>query len=402
MRWTGFGLGLWFGLWLGLCLVVGAGPGFAQSLFRPVMTVNGTVITQYELNQRLSFLQTLRQPGDLATLARDGLITDRLQLDAAKQLSVTASEDEIKAGMAEFATRANLTTDDFLKAIAQGGVEPATFRDFVKAGVVWRAVLRAKFGGRIHVSEPEVDRAIASGAASGGVRRVLLSEIVLPADGKTDMTAIAARIRDRVKTAADFALQAKLFSKVGTSGNGGQLGWLDVTALPPPVAGAVAGLKVGEMTQAIPQQGALTLYYLRDESQGKGDVKAASTVDYAVFAPPASTDLAGLRGRLTGCDELNVAARGMAALSLQRQTSPEASLPPALRSALAGLDAGESTVLTGAGGARELVMLCARNPASQVTPSRDDVRSGLINQKVALLADAYLDELRSDAFIVSQ
>ena len=68
MRWTGFGLGLWFGLWLGLCLVVGAGPGFAQSLFRPVMTVNGTVITQYELNQRLSFLQISRRKCLLSVL----------------------------------------------------------------------------------------------------------------------------------------------------------------------------------------------------------------------------------------------------------------------------------------------------------------------------------------------
>ena len=394
MRWVGFGVALWL-----VCLTA---PVQAQDLFGPAITVNGTVVTQYELNQRLSFLQALHQQGDLATLAHDGLITDRLQLDAAKQLGVTVSADDITAGMAEFAARANLSTADFLKAVAENGVAPATFRDFVKAGIVWRAVLRAKFGGRIHVSEAEVDRAIAGGAASGGVRRVLLSEIVLPDDGKTDMGAIAARIRDHVKSEADFAFQAKIFSKVGTAGSGGELGWLDVTALPPPVAGAVAGLKVGEMTQAIPQPGALTLYYLRDESQGKGDGKGAAMVDYAVFVPPNPANLATLRGRLVGCDELNVVARGLAALSLQRQTSPEASLPPALRAAMAGLDAGESTVLTGASGAAELVMLCARTPASPITPSRDDVRSGLINQKVALLADAYLEELRSDAIIIEQ
>ena len=406
MRRTGIavalGLALRVGVLIGLGLVLGLGSAQAQNLFRQAITVNGSVITQYELNQRLEFLKILHQPGDLATLAHDGLIADRLQLDAARQLGVTASDDDIKAGMAEFAGRANLSVDDFLKAVAEGGVDPATFRDFVKAGIIWRVVLRNKFGGRIHISDAEVDRAIAGGAAAGGVRRLLLSEIVLQDDGKGDMASIAARIRDRVKSEADFALQAKLFSKVGTAGGGGELGWLDVTALPPAVAGAMARLKPGEMTPAIPQQGALTLYYLRDESQGKGTGKAAAMVDYAVFVPPGGTDLAALRGRLTGCDALYVAARGLAAPSLQRQTSPEASLPPALRAAMAGLDAGESAVLTGTSGAAELVMLCARTPQTIVTPSRDDVRSELVNQRVTLLANAYLEELRSNAIIVDQ
>ena len=393
---------LFAGCVLGLALGLCGGAVVAQDLFRAAITVNGTVITQYELNQRREFLQALRQPGDLAGLARDGLISDRLQLDAARQLGVKVSVEEITAGIAEFAGRAKLSSDDFLKAVAQEGVDPATVRDFVKAGVVWRGVLRAKFGGRIHVSEAEIDRAIAGGATSGGVRRVLLSEIVLPDDGKSNVGDIARRIRAKVKSADDFSFQARMFSKVGTSRDGGQLGWLDVTALPPAVAGAVAALKPGEMTQAISQQGSITLYFLRAESEGKGDRKGAAMVDYAVFVPPASADINALRGRLIGCDELNKAARGLPALALQRQTLAEASLPPELRGAMAGLDAGETAVLTGANGARELVMLCARTPASQVTASRDDIRSTLINQRVALLAEAYLEELRSDAIIVQQ
>ena len=298
---------------LGLAMAVSGGMVAAQDLFRPAITVNNTVITQYELIQRREFLKSLRQPGDLATLAHDGLISDRLQLDAAKKMGITVSADDIKAGIAEFAARANLSPDDFLKAVQQEGVDAATVRDFVKAGVVWRAVLRAKFGGKIHITAAEVDRAIAGGAASGGVRRVLLSEIVLPDDGKSNVADIATRIRAKVKSADDFAFQAKMFSKVGTSGNGGQLGWLDVTALPPAVAGPVSRLKAGEMTSLIRQQGSITIYFLRAVSEGKGDRKGASMVDYAVFVPPSGTDINTLRGRLIGCDELNKAARGLPA-----------------------------------------------------------------------------------------
>lgn len=379
-----------------------AGPVGAQDLFAPAVTVNGTVITRYEVQQRLDFLKALRQPGDLPTQAIDGLISDRLQADAAKKLGVTVSDDDIRGGMAEFAGRANLTTDQFLKAVAENGVEPETFRDFVRSGLMWRAALRAQFGGHINVTDAEIDRAIAAGAASGGAERVLLAEIVLPDDGKTDVAALAHRIRAKVHSSKDFAQMAKVFSKVGTASNGGGLNWIEVSALPPDVAGAISALKPGEMTEPLPQKGAVTLYFLRDVSQSPGEAKGAPQVDYAIFTPPAGTDLARVKARLTACDGLYPLARGLAETALQRQTVAEASVPTGLRATLAGLDAGESAVVQGTGGATQLVMLCARMPGSAVAPSRDDVRDGIVNQKLTLLADAWLEELRSDALIVRQ
>lgn len=379
-----------------------AGPVGAQDLFAPAVTVNGTVITRYEVQQRLDFLKALRQPGDLPTQAIDGLISDRLQADAAKKLGVTVSDDDIRGGMAEFAGRANLTTDQFLKAVAENGVEPETFRDFVRSGLMWRAALRAQFGGHINVTDAEIDRAIAAGAASGGAERVLLAEIVLPDDGKTDVAALARRIRAKVHSSKDFAQMAKVFSKVGTASNGGGLNWIEVSALPPDVAGAISALKPGEMTEPLPQKGAVTLYFLRDVSQSPGEAKGAPQVDYAIFTPPAGTDLARVKARLTACDGLYPLARGLAETALQRQTVAEASVPAGLRATLAGLDAGESAVVQNTGGATQLVMLCARMPGSAVAASRDDVRDGIVNQKLTLLADAWLEELRSDALIVRQ
>ncbi|MGV8987363.1 MAG: peptidylprolyl isomerase [Cypionkella sp.] len=391
-------------LGLGLSLVWGlTAPALAQSdQFAPAVTVNGTVVTRYELSQRRVFLKTLNQPGDVAQQALNGLITDRLQTDAAKAVGITVSDAEVKAGMDDFASRGNLSTEDFIRAIAENGVQPQTFRDFIKAGVLWRSLLRAKFVGTIRISEAEIDRAIAAGADSGGTPRVLLSEIVLTNEGGSDTALIAQRIHDKVKSEADFALQAKLFSKVGTAPNGGALGWMDVSALPPEVASALSTLKAGEMTRTISQKGALTIYFLRDVSQGAGPAKGPPMVDYAVFQPGAGSDVAKLKARLTSCDELYMAARGSPQQALQRQTVAEAALPPALRGAVAGLDAGESAILTASNGAAQLVMLCSRIPQSKVPPSRDDIRSGLVSQKINLLAEAYLEELRSNAIIVQQ
>jgi hypothetical protein len=88
--------------------------------------------------------------------------------------------------------------------------------------------------------------------------------------------------------------------------------------------------------------------------------------------------------------------------ALQRLTSAEAAVPPALRGVLAGLDAGESAIVAGVGGVGELVMLCSRIPQSIVPASRDDVQTALVNEKLALMATAYMQELRTQAIIVQE
>jgi len=389
---------------LGLLMVgLGSSPVLAEgNLFTPAVTVNGTVITQFELAQRLTFLQVLRQSGDLEKRALDDLIAERLELDAARNLGLRVSADEVKAGMVEFASRANMSPDDFITAIGDAGVQPQTFRDFVRAGIVWRNVVRAKFGGRILVTDAEVDRRIAQGGASGGPLRAFLAELVLPDDGTSDAMALALKIRAKLKTQTDFSNAARIFSKGGSAAKGGDLGWVDTTTLPPQVGTALAGLKVGDITAPVALQGAVALYLVRDQSDAPGAVKGAPQVDYAVFQPAAGQDLAKVQAKATDCAGLDVAARGMPEQALQRQTVAEAAVPTALRGVLSGLDAGESAIVAGLGGSGALVMLCARIPQSTVPASRDDVHTTLVNEKLAQLATAYLQELRIQAIILRQ
>jgi peptidyl-prolyl cis-trans isomerase SurA len=373
-----------------------------DDLFAPAVTVNNEVITHYELRQRILFLQILRQPGDIPKMAKDGLIEDRLRADAAKKLEVETTPEEISAGMAEFASRANLTTEEFVKAIGEGGVEAETFRDFVEAGILWRGVVRARFGGRVNVSEVEIDRAIADGAASGGEVRVLLSEIVIPTGGATNAMEVATRLKASIKTPTAFAIAAKSYSKADSASNGGALNWIPAPALPKEVAAQILALKPGEITDPIVVSGAVELFLLRDISQSAGETQGASEVDYARFFAPVGTDMAAVVARLDTCDDLNIVARGLPAESLQRETVAESALPGDVKGPIAGLDAGETVVLPGASGAAQLVMLCSRQPHSDVPPSRSDVSGDLLNRKLGLLAASYMEELRSEAIIREQ
>ena len=62
-----------------------------QGLFAPRLYINDSVITEYEFGQRVLFLQLLRAPGDPEQQALDGLIEDRLRVDAAKALKIIDS-----------------------------------------------------------------------------------------------------------------------------------------------------------------------------------------------------------------------------------------------------------------------------------------------------------------------
>ncbi len=112
---------------LALFTLVLALPATAQSNpFATVVRVNDRVVTQYEVNQRILFFQVLRAPGNLEEQAMDRLIEERLQLDAAKAMGISVTDEQVAAGITEFAARANLEAEQFIAAVGQGGVDPET------------------------------------------------------------------------------------------------------------------------------------------------------------------------------------------------------------------------------------------------------------------------------------
>jgi HK97 family phage prohead protease len=57
--------------------------------------------------------------------------------------------------MEEFAARGNMDVAQMIDALAQSGVSEQSFRSFVRAGITWRELTRARFAGRVSVSEDE-------------------------------------------------------------------------------------------------------------------------------------------------------------------------------------------------------------------------------------------------------
>ncbi len=375
-----------------------------ENLFAPRLIVNDRAITQYEVNQRMQFMQLLRSPGDLEKGAIDALVEDRLRMEAANRAGLKATPEQIQAGMEEFAGRANLTAEQFIEAIGQGGIDAQTFRDFVEAGFLWREVVRQKFGTQGQVTEVEIDRAI-EGLGRQTALRVLISEMILPAPpgSESNALALARRLQSEIKTEAGFAAAARNYSASASRARGGRMDWIPITNLPPQIAPFVLGLGPGQVSDPVQIPNGVALFQLRGVEETNQTAASSVSVEYAEFFVPndgnAEAELQRIAGRVDTCDDLYGIAKGLPAEQLLRETKTMAEVPQDVGLQLAQLDANEfSTALT-RGNARVFLMLCSRTPKLETPPSRDDIRAQLVNQRLASLADGYLEALRADAII---
>jgi peptidyl-prolyl cis-trans isomerase SurA len=344
----------------------------------------------------------LNQQGDVAKAARDSLIDDRLRHGAAVALDVTAANSEVQQAMTDFASRGKLTAEQLIEYLAKRGVDAESLRDFFKSGIEWRGAVRKKFSGTVVVTEAEIDRAIAAGVAGGSELQVSLAQIFLPkTPDKADPSVLAQRIIDGSATANSFMIYAQKYSKGPTAGGGGLLDWQMMSTLKPEVAALIKGLKPGEVSKALPVEGGIEIYFLRDESPGPATGTPSFDVDYAVmgFAPGQQAAAAQTAAKVISCGALYPVARGLPEEALLRQSVPQRSLSGPLAGALASMDPGETKLVPRADGGTDLVMLCAMIPQTQVPASRDAVRQQLTNRKLALLAEGWLNQLRSDAII---
>lgn len=392
----------------------GAGP------FAPVVLVNDSAVTGFEIDQRLRFMQLLRAPNASRAEVENELIGERLKMDAARQLGITVSDANLVTGLAEFASRANMGTEEFIAALGSGGVDAETYRDFVRAGLAWREVVRMRVVPSVTISPAEVDRAMKKILDTPEVTDVLISELILPAPEGSEANAMvqAERLRETIGSEAGFAAAARQHSAAPSAEAGGRLGWLRVANLPEGLGPILTALKPGEMTAPLQIPGAVVLFYMRDSRGTLRPGAQAEDVDYLTLTVDSAQTGANILANATTCDTFFQAA-GTAAAAVQRQVVAANALPQGIGVRLAALDDNEGTVID-LGNAAQVVMLCKRQrsligalaeplpvapeavepgEAPAALPPRDAVQDSLFNQKVNAAADAYLAELRANAII---
>ncbi|WP_198389399.1 peptidylprolyl isomerase [Roseovarius faecimaris] len=385
-------------------------PLSAQNAFEAVIKVNDQAITRYEIEQRARMLQLFRSPGNLPELAREQLIEDRLKLSAARASGVVLSEEDVEAGVEEFAGRANMTGEQLIRALEGAGVGASTLRDFVRVGITWRELNRARFSSRVSVTEDDLDRAKAAISGSSSSVRVLLSEIIMPAPPSQAMAVQerASRI-SQVTTEAEFSAQARRYSASRTRARGGRMDWVPLTQLPPALRPIILGLAPGEVTDPLPLEGAVALFQLRDIEEVDAPEPEYAAIEYAAYYIPGGRSDAALatarqiEDNTDTCDDLYGTALGQPEEVLERTSLAPAEIPQDIAIELAKLDPGEvsATLTRNNGQTLMLLMLCGRSPLLEGEgPTDQDLTLFITNRRLDSFANGYLEELKAEARIV--
>lgn len=413
------------GIALAAVIATGAvAPAAAQNLFAPVVYVNDSAVTAYEVDQRMRFLQVIGAPDASAAAAEQALIDDRLRVQAARQIGIEITPEGLQEGLEEFAGRAGLDAASFIAQLERAGIEEGVFRDFVEAGTVWREVVRARLLSRVEITDAEIDQALQRVIETPIIDRVLLSELIIPAPPGQEAQALqlAERISGSRPTEAQFAEAARQYSATPSAEAGGRLEMLALDDLPPSLRPIIAGLQPGQTTPPLPVEGAVVLFHLRDAQGTLRPGAREQLLEFLTLRVASTTEAARLASVVQSCDDLFVQA-GEASAAVQRQTLSQGAIPQLIAARLASLDAGEAGVVP-AGAAADVVVLCSRQPAlaaqAQVAttalpddgveaaipqsatpgiPTRDQVRDQLFNARINTAAEGLLADLRADAII---
>ena len=215
-----------------------------STLDRVAATVNGDVITLRELERAGGSAladANLLPPGPDRDRARkealraafDLLVADHLFSQQVKKLDLAVTDAQVDAQIEAIKAQNHFDDQQFEMALAAQGLTRETFRERVRTQLQNFAVLQFKVGGRVKVSDQELENYYRSHPQEfEGEDEIHLRHIFLPLPegaSQVELTRVAEEgksILARLRSGEDFAAVAKEVSRGPSADAGGDLGWL--------------------------------------------------------------------------------------------------------------------------------------------------------------------------------
>jgi peptidyl-prolyl cis-trans isomerase SurA len=403
---------------------------------RIAAVVNDDVITSQELSTRVNLvLASSGAPSDPETRRRlmqqvlRAIVDEKLQMQEAKRLQLTVSDDEITRAFAAIAQRNRLDVGAFKATLAERGIGENEMRNQLRSQIAWAKVVNRELRPRVVVTQDQVDLALKEAASGVQDLELAVSEILLPVDSPADQARVLREAGDLVATlrkGADFGALARQVSVAASREAGGDLGWVRPSMVLPEMRERLMALPPGGISDPVASPVGVHIFQLRErrdpnrpEPVRRMTVSKVSLAQVIVpLAPDAKEAVvkaaekraAALAPRLKSCGDIEAYARknesdGSGSLGWLDVKD----LPQALRQLVAQLEPSRiSPPFRGPLGV-QLLMVCDRQgreeaveappPPPRAPVTAEQMRNRLEDEQMERLATRYLRELRKDAFI---
>ena len=252
---------------------------------RILVVVNNEVITSGELAQReKAVTQQLRQQGTqlpptelLQKQVLERMITDRLQLQMAKELGLRVDDLQLDRTVARVAESNKMSLTQFRQVLERDGIQFDKFREEIRNEILLSRLREREVDNRIVVTDNEIDYLLSQQKKSPtAATEFNLSHIVLrlPEQASPEevsrQNARAEQVLAQLRAGADFAKLAVGFSDVPDALQGGVMGWRSRDRLPDLFAQALDKLNPGEVSGIIRSPAGFHLLKLIERRGGSG------------------------------------------------------------------------------------------------------------------------------------
>ena len=391
------------------------------SVVKATAIVNGEVITQTDIDQRLALMSIANDtpiPTDQIDRLRQqilsNLIDETLQIQAAKAEEIEITDADIDKTVARVAGNVKQTPDQMAAYLKTRGSSIRSIRRQIMGEMAWRRLQSKKIESTVSVGDEEVQAVIDKLTASKGSQEFRVGEIFLSANSSNDaeVQANIGKIFSALQQGGSFVAYARQYSQSSSAAVGGDLGWMRPEALPDSLAQAVKQMRPGMVSSPIKVPGGYSIVAVQDvrkilTADPRDSVLTLKQVTVAfpagttrAQAEPIVARFAQAAQNIGGCGGAERIAGELNAEVVQSDEVKTRDLPPALQEMILQMQVGQATRPFGSieEGVRVLV-LCGRDIADPTMPSFDQVYAQLNEERINLRSRRYLRDLRRDAII---
>ena len=391
------------------------------SVVKATAIVNGDVITQTDVQQRLALLAIANggqiPPDQLQPLSEQvlrNLIDETLEIQAAKQEKIDVKKADIDRTVQRVAESVKKNPDQLTAYLEANGSNIRSLRRQIEGEIAWRRLQQAKIEDSVSVGDDEVKAVLNKLNASKGTEEYRVGEIYLAATPATQSQILenANKILAQLRQGASFAGYAREYSQASTAAVGGDLGWVRPEQLPAPLASALRQMQAGSISEPIPVAGGFSIIAVQDTrkiltpdprdavltlKQVSITFPKGTTRDQAEPIVARFADAVKNIGGCGGAEKLAAEFHGDVVTSDQVKMRD---LPAALQRLMVPMQVGQATQPFGSleEGVRTLV-ICGRDEVQASAPSYDDIYNQLNEERINSRAQRYLRDLRRDAVI---
>ena len=290
-----------------------------EAIDRIVALVNDDVITRRELQARQEIVEAqLKRQGTelpeadvLARQVLDRMVTDRVQLQQARENGLRIDDQQLDQTLQRIAASNKMSLAEFRQAVEKDGIPWSRFRDDIREELTISRLREREVEQRILVSDAEIDAFLAQEDKGGAANEeVELAHILVRVPESATAEVLAQRraraeeARAKVLAGDAFAQVAAVYSDAPDGLEGGKIAARKLDRLPTLYAEAAGKLAVGGVSELLRSPNGFHVIKLVARKGGAVLPPVQQTrVRHILIRPSEILSEADVRHRLTGLRE---------------------------------------------------------------------------------------------------